>query len=330
MLAGVMQDLGKLAELDPQLAPQKKAAEEASYQLEDLARTLRGYRDRVEFNPRRLQTVDDRLDQIHNLKRKYGSSIPEVLSFADKAAQELHDITHNEERIAELEAEEARLIVDAGALAATLSAARRAAADRLAGAVEQELGELSMDQARFQVDLQRKEAEDGLELAGKRYAFDRSGIDRGEFLISPNLGEPPKAMSKIASGGETSRLMLALKAVLTAADPVPILIFDEIDQGIGGRAGGIVGHKLWGLTPEHQVLCVTHLPQLASYGDAHYRVEKVEAKGRTVTRVKKLGKRLRVQELSEMIGGPPGEARQRSAREMYEETVAVKGQVSDK
>jgi DNA repair protein RecN (Recombination protein N) len=324
MLNSVLRDLTELEKLDQQTTPQRKAVEEASYQLDDLARTLRAYRDGIEFNSVRLQEVGDRLDLINDLKRKYGDSIAQVLHFAQEAAQELHAITHNEERIAELEEQEARLVMEVGAQAAGLSAARREAADRLESAVERELDDLNMKQARFVVDMQWKEKENGVEVEGKRYAFESSGIDHLEFLISPNVGEPPKSLAKIASGGETSRLMLALKTVLTTADEVPTLIFDEIDQGIGGRAGGIVGLKLWGLTPGHQVLCVTHLPQLASYGDRHYKVDKVQSDGRTVTRVQVLDEPSRVGELGAMIGGPPGEARQRSAQEMYDETVAVK------
>jgi DNA repair protein RecN (Recombination protein N) len=324
VLETVLRDLSELEKLDPQVAPHRQVVEEASYQLEDLTRTLRSYRDRVEFNPVRLQAVEDRLDLIHRLKRKYGSSIVEVLQFAEQAAQELHNIAHNEERIAELQKEESLQVAGVGADAAALSEARRDAADRLACAVEDELADLNMQQAQFVVDMQWKEAEDGLLVGDRRYSFDSSGIDRVEFLIAPNVGEPPKPLAKIASGGETSRLMLALKAVLTAADQVPTLIFDEIDQGIGGRAGGIVGRKLWGLTPAHQVLCVTHLPQLASYGDAHFRVDKVESQGRTVTRAQLLDDSCREEELAAMIGGPPGEARLRSAGEMYQETLAVK------
>jgi DNA repair protein RecN (Recombination protein N) len=324
VLAVTLRDLVELEKLDPEVGPHRQVVEEASYQLGDLARTLRSYRDGVEFNPVRLQSVDDRLDLIHQLKRKYGNSILEVQRFAEQAAEELHDITHNEERIAELEEQEALLVADVGAQAASLSEARRNAAGRLACAVERELADLKMEQAQFVVDMQWREDDDGLEVEGKRYSFDSSGIDRVEFLIAPNVGEPPKPLSKTASGGETSRLMLALKTVLTTADQVPTLIFDEIDQGIGGRAGGIVGRKLWGLTPTHQVLCVTHLPQLASYGDAHFRVDKVEREGRTVTRVQLLDKGRREEELAAMIGGPPGEARLRSAGEMYQETLAVK------
>jgi len=324
LLDSVLRDLTELERLDAQVAAQRQAVEETTYQLEDLARMLRSYRDGVEFNTVRLQAVEERLDLIHGLKRKYGGSIPEILRFAQEAARELHAITHNEERMAELEQEQARLEADVGARAAALSEERRAAAERLSTGIERELDELSMKQARFVVDIQWKEAEEGLLVEGKYYAFDLTGIDRVEFLISPNVGEPPKPLAKIASGGETSRLMLALKAVLSAADQVPTLIFDEIDQGIGGRAGGVVGLKLWGLTSEHQVLCVTHLPQLACYGDTHFQVDKAESEGRTVTRVRMLEGQERIEELAAMLGGPAGKTQLRSAEEMFQETLTVK------
>ena len=325
LLDGVLRSLSELEKLDPQVAEQHKTAQAASYELDDLARTLRSYRDGVEFNPVRLETVEERLELMRNLKRKYGNSIAEVLRYAEEAAQQLHAITHNEERVAELEQRQAGLVAKVGAQAAALSTARREAGQRLAQGVEAELDGLNMQQARFVVDLQWKEAPDGLLVDAKRFAFDSTGIDHVEFLISPNLGEPPKPLVKTASGGETSRLMLALKAVLSAADQVPTLIFDEIDQGIGGRVGGVVGQKLWGLTPAHQVLCVTHLPQLAAYGDAHYQVDKAEVQGRTVTRVRALEGDERIDELAAMLGGPASKARRRSAEEMYAETLAVKG-----
>lgn len=323
-LQAVLENLNELARLDPPAAAHRKLVEDASYQLDDLARTLREYRDGIEADPDRLQSIDDRLDLIHNLKRKYGSSIPEVLRYGEDKARELYAITHNEERLVELEKDEARLLVEAGQQAAGLSQARRAAAEALASSVEGELHDLSMAKARFVVDIGRKEDASGLVVDGKRYAFDSSGIDQVEFLISPNVGEPPKPLAKIASGGETSRLMLALKTVLANADQVPTLIFDEIDQGIGGRAGGVVGRKLWGLTSAHQVLCVTHLPQLACYGDVHLKVGKVEQEGRTVTRVAELADEARVDELAQMLGGPAGAARQQSAREMLDESQAAK------
>ncbi len=324
LLDSVLRNLVELERLDPQVAEQRKAAEGASYELDDLARTLRSYRDGVEFNPVRLESVEERLELIRNLKRKYGSSIVEVLHYAEEAAQQLHAISHNEERLVDLDKEQARLLAEVGAQAAALSAARREASQRLAREVEAELDGLNMQQARFVVDVKWKEAPDGLLVDGVHLAFDSTGIDHVEFLISPNVGEPPKPLAKIASGGETSRLMLALKAVLSAADQVPTLIFDEIDQGIGGRAGGVVGQKLWGLTPAHQVLCVTHLPQLAAYADAHYQVDKAEVEGRTVTRVRVLEEDARIEELAAMLGGPAGKARRRSAEEMYAETMSFK------
>ena len=327
-LQGVLENLSELAMLDPQAAAHRRLVEDASYQLDDLARWLREYRDGIEADPQRLQAIDDRLDLIHNLKRKYGNSIAEVLHYGQDKERELYTITHNEERLVELEKEEARLLTEAGQRAAALSQARRAAGETLAVSVERELQDLSMAKARFVVDISWREDPAGVIVDERRYAFDASGIDQVEFLISPNVGEPPKPLAKIASGGETSRLMLALKTVLANADQVPTLIFDEIDQGIGGRAGGVVGQKLWGLTSAHQVLCVTHLPQLACYADEHLRVEKVEQGGRTVTQVTELDEDARVEELAQMLGGPAGAARLQSAREMLAESRVVRGNES--
>lgn len=319
LLAEAIQALKDLEELDPTLQEQLQAAEEASYRLEDLARNVRSYRDGIEYNPDRLRQVEERLDLIYNLKRKYGDSIAEVLAFAERAAKELDDIAHSEERIAELQEQESQLLVEIGQLAGELSEARHEAGERLSVAIEQELADLNMERASFTVAIEQVEAEDGVGLGGKRYAFDATGIDRVEFLISPNIGEPPKPLSKVASGGETSRLMLAMKSVLSAADYIPTLIFDEIDAGIGGRAGMIVGQKLCNLTPEHQVFCVTHLPQIACCGDAHFRVWKEVVGSRTVTKVQRLGHEERLEELTLMLG-PVSEVTRKSALEMLERT----------
>lgn len=324
LLAEATQALKGLEELDPTLQGQREAAEEVSYRLEDLARNVRSYRDSIEYNPDRLRQVEERLDLIYSLKRKYGDSIADILAFAERAARELDDIAHSEERIAELQDQERKLLAGIGQLAGELSAARREASERLAAAIERELADLNMGKARFTVDIEQVEAEDGVEVGGKRYAFDATGIDRVEFLISPNIGEPLKPLVKIASGGETSRLMLAMKSVLSAADYIPTLIFDEIDAGIGGRAGVIVGQKLWNLTPEHQVFCVTHLPQIACFGDAHFQVRKGVVGGRTVTKVQRLGDGGRLKELTLMLG-PVSEATRKSALEMLERTHKTKG-----
>jgi DNA repair protein RecN (Recombination protein N) len=311
-----------LLRLDPSTAPLGEVAETISYQVEDLAESLREYRDRVEFNPRRLEQVEDRLALLRNLQRKYGDNIEDVLAFAERARQELETIEHSEERIAELEAKEQDLLHEIGRVGTELSAQRREAGQRLAAGIEAELEELSMARACFGVDFAWYDDADGVYVEGRRVAFDLTGLDRVEFLVAPNVGEPLKPLVRIASGGETSRLMLALKTVLAQADCTPTLIFDEIDAGIGGRVGAVVGQKLWGLTVgngsqarQHQVLCVTHLPQLAGYGDLHLHVRKGVVGGRTVTGVRPLVGEEREQEIAGMLGAITDKTRA-SAREM--------------
>jgi len=363
LLGTALRALEGLARIDPSLEPQLRAAESVNYQLEELVKGLGDYQERVEYNPRRLQEVEERLALIHRLERKYGATIPDVLAYAEKAARELDMITHSEERVAELQAEEERLLEGLGALAVELSLRRREAAQHLAVGIEEELCDLRMEGAQFGVDFQWRDDPEGVPLlqpvsslrfqvsssgvreletsnleseTPPRVAFDASGIDRVEFLVSPNPGEPLKPLARIASGGETSRLMLALKTVLSRADETPTLVFDEIDQGIGGRVGATVGEKLWGLATgtgpgdlHHQVLCVTHLPQLAGFGDVHFHVEKHVEEAvtgeRTVTRVRQLQGGSRVEELAQMLGGS-GEAAYRSAEEILEQVARCKSQ----
>ncbi len=327
LLGQAVRALNQLRRIDPGLEEQEQLAETLAIQLDDLARTLRDYQDSIEFNPMRLTQVEDRLSLIYNLKRKYGHSIEEVLAFGARAQAELDNISHSEERIDALRQEEETLRHRIGSMAATLSEARRSAGERLAAAVETHLADLNMKGARFAVDLARSEDPDGVYVGDQTLACDERGIDRIEFLISPNPGEGLKPLVKIASGGETSRLMLALKTVLSTADETPTLIFDEIDQGIGGRVGGVVGRKLWGLTQadglQHQVLCVTHLPQIAGYADTHFHVEKGVSEERTTTHVRALNGADRVEELALMLG-TPSDGTRRSAQEILEEAAAVR------
>ncbi len=324
LLGGVVRNLTDLEKIDPALGEQRQSADEIFYLAEDLARSLRAYRDDIEYNPARLRQVEERLNLIHSLKRKYGDSIQDILAFGEQAARELESISHSEERVEELRAQEEKHLRRIGELAGKLSQGRREAGERLIAAVEAELADLGMAQAHFGVSIEQVEAEDGAPLGERRYAFGSTGIDRVEFLVAPNVGEPLKPLAKIASGGETSRLMLALKTVLSAADEMPILIFDEIDQGIGGRMGGVVGRKLWSLTREHQVLCVTHLPQLAGYGDAHFKVDKGIVEGRTVAAVHALDEEARTEELAHMLGTVT-EVTRESARELLQEVSKSKG-----
>jgi DNA repair protein RecN (Recombination protein N) len=318
LLGEAVQALAGLSRIDASRADLSSQAELAMDTLAEIARDLRDYVERIEYNPRRLEQIEERLDLIQNLKRKYGGSIEAVLAFGENARQQLDTITHAGERIAELEAEERRLLEILSTQGMELSKRRHAVAGELARAIETELADLRMAGARFAVDLQTRADPDGVPAeGGKRLAFDATGLDRVEFLVAPNPGEGLKPLARTASGGETSRLMLALKNVLARADFVPTLIFDEIDQGIGGRVGVVVGQKLWRLGRAHQVLVVTHLPQLAAYGDQHYRVAKRIVEGRTLTQVEPLAGDARRDELAQMLGGVT-EGTLRSADEILE------------
>lgn len=323
LVGQVEQNLTGLVRYDAKWETWLQALRDAQAQLEELARELRAYSDGMEFNPARLAKVEERLNLFYNLKRKYGATVEDVLAFGERAARELETITHSEERIAELQAEEESLLRRIGAKAEALSDARKQAALRLAEQVERELSDLGMEKARFVVQVAQEDDPDGAWVDGKRLAFDATGIDRVEFLVAPNVGEPLKPMVRIASGGETSRLLLALKTVLTEADQTPTLIFDEIDTGIGGKVGVVVGNKLWTLANRHQVLCVTHLPQIASYADAHLAVHKEVVAGRTVTRVDEIRDARRVEEIAQMLGSVT-EATRDSAAEMLARVKVLK------
>jgi DNA repair protein RecN (Recombination protein N) len=286
--------------------------------LGELVRSLRDYLEEIEYNPKRLDEVEERLNLIHNLTRKYGGEIPAVLKFGEEARRQLENISNAGERIDELEAEEQKLLETLSKQGQALSTKRKDAAEKLGRGIEIELDDLKMAAARFAVDFQTKPDPNGIPLPdGSRVAFDPSGYDRVEFLVAPNPGEGLKPLAKIASGGETSRLMLALKNMLARADQIPSLIFDEIDQGIGGRVGLVVGHKLWHLARNHQVFCVTHLPQLAAFGDEHFQVQKLIQDNRTLTRVERLDGEPQLLELSQMLG-EVGEGTLRSAHELMQ------------
>ena len=327
-LARAHKAIAGLAKIDPKLASHRETIEAVNAQIDDLAREISAYRDSVEYSPKRLEYCEERLDLIKRLKRKYASSgrIADVLAFAKKAADDLDKIEHSGERIEELRKEEDRLLRELGRLGKQLSEARREAADRLSAAIEAELNDLRMSGARFAVDLKWDPSPDGAIVNGDRFAFDMTGLDKVEFLIAPNVGEGLKPLVKIASGGETARLMLAMKAVLSRADQTPTLIFDEIDQGIGGRVGSTVGQKLWGLSANHQVVCITHLPQLAGYGDAHFKVEKTIDGDRTTTYVSPLDGETRIEELAQMLGAS-GEGATLSAQEILAGVAEVKTKV---
>lgn len=319
LIGQVAHALNSLSRLDPSVSELNEQIENISASLSDLSRALSNYLEGIEFNPRRLDQVEERLGLIHNLKRKYGDTIPAILEYAQKSRRQLENITHAGERILELEEEEEELLIRLGREGHALSQKRRQQSRELGRMVESELTDLQMSNTRFEVDFQQQPDPNGVPLEdGRRVAFDSHGLEKIEFLIAPNPGEGLKPLAKIASGGETSRLMLALKHVLASADEVPTLIFDEIDQGIGGRVGTVVGQKLWGLARRHQVLCVTHLPQLAAFGEIHFHVEKAVRGERTITQVKRLEGEARLLELAQMFGGV-SQGTLQSARELLQE-----------
>jgi DNA repair protein RecN (Recombination protein N) len=302
--------LGKLTKIDPVFEEQQTLAESLAVQAQELAEAIRAYNEKLEYNPSRLVEVEERLDALNRLKRKYGGSVEAVLAYSEKAAKDLRDITHSEERLGELREQEQTLLHQIGDLAVRLSKARQNAAETLGRGIETEMQELRMEGARFEVQVEQEDDPDGCYVGEHRFKFDGTGIDHVEFMIAANRGEPLRPLVKVASGGETARVMLALKGVLSRADSTPTLIFDEIDQGIGGRVGSTVGQKLWNLSDGHQVLCVTHLAQLAGFGDAHYRVTKDVRGGRMVTSITPLDDRARVQEMAEMLGAETPSAQQ--------------------
>ncbi len=325
LIGQVSKDLSQLAQLDPSLRQDLESVDALMHQVDELARALRSYRDGIEYSPDRLYELEERLDLINRLKRKYGSTIGEILAFGERASRELEKLNHREERVEELKAREMDLRQWVGRLAGQLSEARQHAARGLADAIQEEAAGLAFGYAQVLVDIRQSHSEDGVPVgtadgvpyatpssAGesiRHLAFNETGIDSVEFLISLNPGEPPRPLARVASGGEASRLMLAIKTILSTADQIPILVFDEVDAGVGGRVGSVLGQKLWGLSQSHLVLCVTHLPQIACYADHHAKVTKLASHDRTVTSVEVLDGEARVTELSQMLGSDSGATR---------------------
>jgi len=316
----------RLIELDPDQKPALESLEGALYGLQELAQDISAYGDRLEHDPARLEEIEGRLDLIRNLKRKYGNSIAEILAYLAKAEEDLDGITNSSQRSTDLEASRSRLRQEMGVAASALSELRAVAAARLESAVEVELKDLDMSQVSFRVPVSRELAEDGLPFPdGESYVFDNDGADNVEFIVSTNPGEPLRPLAKIASTGEMSRFMLGLKGTLSAADNIPVLVFDEIDIGVGGRSGEVVGRKLWTLGRSHQTICVTHLPQIAAYADAHYRVRKEVAGERTLSRLETLEGEARAEELAAMLAGPePTPVSLENAHELIERAAGWK------
>lgn len=286
--------LGELAKIDPEMGSTAGLASEAKVLLKEVADSLRRYEERVDTNPGRLIAVEDRLAVLQKMKKKYGGTIEAVLKAYDHVKDELERLSHVDDQLADYDRLIHQQYEEVSELAERLSQQRKEAAKRLTKMVGKELEALKMGSVRFVVQVGQNELDD---------VFGPDGNDRVEFLLGANAGEPLKAMSRVASGGETSRLMLALKSVLANIDHVPVLIFDEIDTGVGGAVAATIGKRLRALGQYHQVLCITHLPQVASQAQHHVCVEKSEVKGRTVTTVRSLSGVSREGEIARMLGG---------------------------
>ena len=283
-----------VAKLGPQLGELGEKLTALRYAADDAAETLRDFEDGFDFSPEELDRLEGRLDIIYRLKKKYGPTVEDMLSYLERCREELSQIQDADDTIQRLEGELKAALEKARARGEALSKARKEAAQDLQGRIQTELRQLDMPKVRFETEFEALSVRDGM---------DETGMDQVQFLMSANLGEALKPIQKVASGGELARIMLALKNVLAQDDGVGSLIFDEVDTGVSGRAAQKVAEKMADVAGHKQVLCVTHLPQIAAMADTHFSVSKGERDGRTYTRVERLDEQGRVEELARLIGG---------------------------
>lgn len=311
---GALRGAGRVSD---ELASLAEKAAEARYAADDLGELVRDFRDQFDFSDGELDVIEGRLDVIYRLKKKYGATVEEMLDYLDRCRKELDEIQFADDTLARLEGERAKALKDAKAAAQALSEARKAAAQSLQGRIQDELAQLDMPKVRFLVEFLPKTAPDGL---------DATGMDEVQFLMSANVGEDPKPIHRIASGGELARIMLALKNVLAENDDVATLVFDEVDTGVSGRAAQKVAQKMADVARHKQVLCVTHLPQIAAMADCHFSVEKSERDGRTFTLLQTLDRPARVDEVARLTAGEKlTDAARQSAGELLDAAQAYKG-----
>lgn len=295
-----------IAALDPTVAPLLERLRDAIVAAEDVVAALRDYVDNLDTDPHRLEAIDERLNLLSSLKRKYGPTLSDVIDHAERVQHELERLETGTRGIEAVRHEEAEARTALEASAGELSLRRRASAVSLATQVEHAIAELRMGRASFDVRFERVPDPDGVcDPDGTRVAIDGSGYDRITFMLAANAGEELRPLARVASGGETARLMLALKSILSASDETPILVFDEVDVGVGGRSGQVVGEKLWSLTDHHQAIVISHLAQIAAFADRHLVLLKSETDGRTETVARIVEGPDRIEELAAMFDGLP-------------------------
>lgn len=301
-VGAVGRQLQELKRIDPAAGCILSLHEQAVQAIRDVQSDLRGYADGVQVDPERLQALEERLNLVHNLKRKYGSTVDDIIAFGDEARAKLDQLEQRDALVAKLNSERKKLRDELAKLGGKLTAERKKVIPKLAKAAVAELQDLGFKQSHFDVALTSA----GLPDTGSVPA---SGLDSIDFQFAPNPGEPPRPLRAIASSGEMARVMLALKTVLAAEDSIPVLVFDEVDANVGGETASVVGQKMRQIAAQRQVLCITHLPAVAASADAHYVVSKSVKEGRTISEITLLDAKERVTELARMLGGQSDAAR---------------------
>lgn len=296
-------DLGEIASLDRRIEKIRENLKEVGYQFEDIVNEIVKYKDGVDLDSQKLKEVDGRLNLINSLKSKYGSTIEEILEYRQKIYQELEAVDYSEDKLEKLKEEVNSLEDIISTISHHLNINRRKIAEDLQKMVVRELEDLNMKRCQFEVSINSYEDDNGIEIDGKKYKIGPKGIDDIEFMISPNVGERLRPLARIVSGGEVSRIMLALKSILSEVDQVPTLIFDEIDSGVGARLGEVIAQKLKALSRKRQVICVTHLPQIACKAERHFYIEKYILNNQTGIRLKEMEGEERVKEIARMLDG---------------------------
>jgi len=296
-------DLGEIASLDQRIGKIKEDLTVIGYQLEDIVNEIIKYKDKIDLDPQKLKEVEGRLNLINTLKGKYGSTIEEILQYRQKIHQELETIDYSEDRVEKLKEEINSLENKISNISHNLSLNRRKIAEDLEKMVVRELEDLNMKRCQFKVSIHHYEDNEGIEIDSKKYKIGPKGIDDIEFIISPNVGERLRPLVRIISGGEVSRIMLALKSILSEVDQVPTLIFDEIDSGVGARLGEVIAQKLKNLSESRQIICVTHLPQIACRAKRHFYIEKYVLNDQTGISLKEMKGEEQIQEIARMLDG---------------------------
>lgn len=293
----------KISKMDSLLFPQVEALQQAEILVDEVVRAVQNYKEMVQMDPVRLQEVEERMGLIDKLKRKYGPSLEGILKAFEEAKKELDILENSSEYMEELEVKLKQLSLQTAQSASALSCARQQVAKEIEKKIKVELPAVNMAKTLFKVNFSSMESEEGLLVGSQKLRVDEKGLDQVEFMVSANPGEPLKPLAKIASGGEISRLMLALKSVLAKTDYIATMVFDEIDVGIGGETAGQVGKKIFDLSKSHQILCISHLPQIASQGKYHLRVNKEQKENHTFIYVEKLGQDARIKEIAKLLAG---------------------------